>query len=129
MTEPTTAYEVVLRRDEIADYIRRNLPAFRRIFLSLDEVAAILRDQDDHLTEVLHSLADILRGVLAEVHGVDFRPTSELGPDDTIDLNHAVRVLAGLVDEIPQLRNNRVVESRSEPLPGPGDRPGGGERS
>jgi hypothetical protein len=121
MVEPTKTYEIVLRRDEIADYIRLNLANFRRVFLSLDHAAGLIRDRDDHLTEVLHSLADILRGVLADRYGVDFRPASDLGPDDAVELGHALRVLARLVDEAARPRQDEVVKWQNDRLPGPPD--------
>jgi hypothetical protein len=117
MAHRTTAYEVILCRDEIADHIRRNLPSFRQVFLSLDHLAGVVRAEDDDLTEVVNSLADVLRGVLVERHGVDFRPTSDLGPDESIDLSHALRVLTQLVVELTQRRADRVLDSGNERLP------------
>ena len=121
MVEPTRTYEIVLSRDEVPDYIRLNFANFRSVFASLDHAASMVRDRDDHLTEVLHSLADILRGILAERHGVDFRPASDLGPDDSVDLGHAQRVLARLVDDVVQFPQDRVVDWGNDRLPGPHD--------
>ena len=116
MSEPTTVYEVVLRRDEIAEFIRCNLSNIRHVFGSLDHLAGAVRNNDDHLTEVVNSVADILRGVLAERHGVDFRPTSDLGSDEVIDLSHTIHVLTRLVGELVSLPSCGALEASNDQL-------------
>ncbi len=99
MDDRDIAYEVILRRHDVAEYITKNLSAVQHVFASLDFLAAAIAPHDAEWTEVINSLADLLRGTLAERHGVDISPTSCLGPSEPIDLEHTMRVLGRIVGE------------------------------
>jgi hypothetical protein len=101
MDDRRLAYEVILRGPELDPLIRANLLPIKQVFLSMDGLAESIREDDPELMEVVNTLADVLRGVLATWHGVDIAPNSEIGPDEPIDLKHALHVLRVLLPESP----------------------------
>jgi hypothetical protein len=120
MGDRTLAYEVILRRNGLDPLIRANLVPIKQVFVSLDGLADLIREDDPELMEVVNTLADVLRGVLVEWHGVDICPTSEIGPDEPIDLKHTLHVLRQLIcvspprddSPLPGARRQQNVEQR-----------------
>ena len=120
MDDRKLAYEVILRRNGLDPLIRANLVPIKQVFVSMDGLAELIREDDPELMEVVNTLADVLRGVLVEWHGVDICPTSEIGPDEPIDLKHTLHVLRQLIcgspprddGQLPDARGRQYLEQR-----------------
>ena len=97
MEESANGYEVILARQHISDVVRQNLPQIRAAFKELDTVAARSDGDDDVLMELVNSVADLLRGSLVKLFGVDVRPVNELGAFEDVDLDHTLTVFCQLV--------------------------------
>ena len=83
-------------------------------FAALDHLAADVDGHSDLVMEMTNVVADLLRGVVASVHGVDVRPSSELGPHEAVDLGHSLGVLTRIVAEAREIEH--AANTDKEPV-------------
>lgn len=103
MSAPGPGYEIILRQciPSKTEHMSQLAQPLGEVFSALDRLAQTMHGKDDRSMELTHALADILRGYIAKVYGVDFCPTNELGPHEEVELPHSMAVLVRLVNDSP----------------------------